>query len=84
MGIEPTWDLVEPHAGFEDQERHQNALRLRYENGTCLGFGANRSWLTFDYDDVKWRRIRPEAQELLWMLVFINRGLCGFHGQELQ
>ncbi len=31
MGIEPTWDLVEPHAGFEDQERHQVAFRLRGE-----------------------------------------------------
>ena len=29
MGIEPTWDFVEPHAGFEDQERHQAALHLR-------------------------------------------------------
>jgi hypothetical protein len=29
MGIEPTWDLVEPHAGFEDQERHQIALHLQ-------------------------------------------------------
>ena len=29
MGIEPTWDFVEPHHGFEDQERHQVALRLR-------------------------------------------------------
>lgn len=28
MGIEPTWDLVESHAGFEDQERHQVALHL--------------------------------------------------------
>ncbi len=28
MGIEPTWDFVESHAGFEDQERHQIALRL--------------------------------------------------------
>ena len=28
MGIEPTWDFVEPHHGFEDQERHQVALRL--------------------------------------------------------
>jgi hypothetical protein len=25
MGIEPTWDFVEPHTGFEDQERHQVA-----------------------------------------------------------
>jgi hypothetical protein len=29
MGIEPTWDFVEPHAGFEDQERHQVAPHLR-------------------------------------------------------
>jgi hypothetical protein len=29
MGIEPTWNFVEPHAGFEDQERHQVALHLR-------------------------------------------------------
>ncbi len=28
MGIEPTWDFVEFHAGFEDQERHQAALHL--------------------------------------------------------
>ncbi len=28
MGIEPTWDFVEPHAGFEDQERHQAASHL--------------------------------------------------------
>ena len=28
MGIEPTWDFVEPHAGFEDQERHQVAPHL--------------------------------------------------------
>jgi hypothetical protein len=35
MGIEPTWDFVEPHHGFEDQERHQVALRLP-NNSTCL------------------------------------------------
>jgi hypothetical protein len=29
MGIEPTWDFVEPHTGFEDQERHQVAPHLR-------------------------------------------------------
>jgi hypothetical protein len=29
MGIEPTWDWIEPHAGFEDQERHQVAPHLR-------------------------------------------------------
>jgi|GEM_PF-1952190 hypothetical protein len=26
MGIEPTWDFVEPHAGFEDQERQPGRL----------------------------------------------------------
>ena len=35
MGIEPTWDFVEPHHGFEDQERHQVALRLP-NISTCL------------------------------------------------
>lgn len=29
MGIEPTWDFVEPHHGFEDQERHQVATHLQ-------------------------------------------------------
>ncbi len=28
MGIEPTRDFVEPHTGFEDQERHQAARHL--------------------------------------------------------
>ena len=28
MGIEPTWDFVESHTGFEDQERHQVAPHL--------------------------------------------------------
>ena len=28
MGIEPTWDLLKPHTGFEDQERHQAACHL--------------------------------------------------------
>jgi hypothetical protein len=23
MGIEPTWNFVEPHTGFEDQAKHQ-------------------------------------------------------------
>jgi hypothetical protein len=36
MGIEPTWDFVEPHHGFEDQERHQVALRLRADEPRCL------------------------------------------------
>jgi hypothetical protein len=31
MGIEPTWDFVEPHVGFEDRERHQVALHLHDE-----------------------------------------------------
>ena len=29
MGIEPTWDFVEPHTGFEDQERHRAASHLQ-------------------------------------------------------
>ncbi len=29
MGIEPTRDFVEPHTGFEDQERHQAARHLQ-------------------------------------------------------
>ena len=29
MGIEPTWDFVEPHNSFEDCERHQVACHLR-------------------------------------------------------
>ena len=36
MGIEPTWDFVEPHHGFEDQERHQVALRLQGDEQRCL------------------------------------------------
>jgi hypothetical protein len=35
MGIEPTWDFVEPHHGFEDQERHQDALRLQENEPRC-------------------------------------------------
>ena len=38
MGIEPTWDFVEPHAGFEDQERHQVAPHLRDMIGANLDF----------------------------------------------
>ena len=38
MGIEPTWDFVEPHHGFEDQERHQVALRLPADESRCLRF----------------------------------------------
>ena len=30
MGIEPTWDLFEPHTGFEDQGRHQVAGHLQF------------------------------------------------------
>ena len=44
MGIEPTWDFVEPHAGFEDQERHQVASHLRAENAgrkSQIGFPAD-------------------------------------------
>ena len=40
MGIEPTWDFVEPHTGFEDQERHQVAPHLRAKNSLCRVTGA--------------------------------------------
>ncbi len=30
MGIEPTWDWLKPHTGFEDQERHQAASHLQH------------------------------------------------------
>jgi hypothetical protein len=40
MGIEPTWDFVEPHAGFEDQERHQVAPHLR----RMVGANSNFWW----------------------------------------
>jgi hypothetical protein len=32
MGIEPTWNFVESHTGFEDQERHQIALHLHIKH----------------------------------------------------
>ena len=35
MGIEPTWNFVEPHHGFEDQERHQVALRPHGDEPRC-------------------------------------------------
>jgi len=46
MGIEPTWDFVEPHHGFEDQERHQVALRLRADQSRCLRTGPQTPLLT--------------------------------------
>lgn len=36
MGIEPTWDFVEPHAGFEDQDRHQPGKHLQTTVGQWL------------------------------------------------
>ena len=36
MGIEPTWDFVEPHTGFEDQERHQVARHLQSAELCCF------------------------------------------------
>ena len=36
MGIEPTRDLFKPHAGFEDQERHQAACHLRPQHSAAL------------------------------------------------
>ena len=40
MGIEPTWDFVEPHAGFEDQERHQVAPHLHTKSMPRLPKGG--------------------------------------------
>ena len=47
MGIEPTWDFVEPHRGFEDQERHQVALRLRESVSRGLRMAPQDSASTF-------------------------------------
>ena len=47
MGIEPTWDFVEPHHGFEDQERHQVALRLRENEPRCVQMAPQGSASTF-------------------------------------
>ncbi len=30
MGIEPTQDVLTPHAGFEDQERHQTPVTSEF------------------------------------------------------
>src|ERR1035437_5370912 len=47
MGIEPTWDFVEPHHGFEDQERHQVALRLQENEPRRLRLAPQNSASTF-------------------------------------
>lgn len=52
MGIEPTRDLIEPHTGFEDLERHQAAGHLppdkapATDDGTLTGAVsmAGKSW----------------------------------------
>jgi hypothetical protein len=48
MGIEPTWDFVEPHHGFEDQERHQVALRLQENEPRCSRLAPQGSVSTFN------------------------------------
>ena len=55
MGIEPTWDFVEPHHGFEDQERHQVALRLRADERRCLRIAPQGPASTFT------TRVTPHA-----------------------
>jgi hypothetical protein len=53
MGIEPTWDFVEPHAGFEDQERHQAALHLHLpESETAIAKTGN-------LHTIRWLRLPP-------------------------
>jgi hypothetical protein len=48
MGIEPTWNFVEPHHGFEDQERHQVALRLRENEARGSRMPPRESSSTFN------------------------------------
>ena len=55
MGIEPTWDFVEPHLGFEDQERHQVALRLQAYRAHCPRLTTPRAVGTFS------ARITPDG-----------------------
>jgi hypothetical protein len=55
MGIEPTWNFVEPHHGFEDQERHQVALRLQAQGTRCPRFAPQRAVSIFTV------RITPRA-----------------------
>ena len=58
MGIEPTWDFVEPHAGFEDQERHQVALHLHTGSLRRLPMTGvihfRRAALQFHLDRFEW------------------------------
>ena len=64
MGIEPTWDFVEPHAGFEDQERHQAAPHLhngslrRLPMAGVIHFRRAASHLYFDRLE---RMFQPES-----------------------
>jgi hypothetical protein len=52
MGIEPTRDLIEPHTGFEDLERHQAAGHLPTDKAPATDDGsltgavsrAGKSW----------------------------------------
>ena len=50
MGIEPTQDPLEPHTGFEDQERHQapptsiSATSLHHNTTKCFRL-ESPSWL---------------------------------------
>ena len=60
MGIEPTWDFVEPHHGFEDQERHQVALRLQGEEPRCLRMSPPSSAARF-----RARVMSPEVMKQL-------------------
>src|ERR1035437_5159131 len=48
MGIEPSWEFVEPHHGFEDLERHQVALRLQGNKARCLRKLPRESASTFN------------------------------------
>jgi hypothetical protein len=71
MGIEPTWDFVEPHHGFEDQERHQVALRLRENEPRCLRMAPQESASTFTK-----RVTSPEVMRQLPGYFNLNTGVA--------
>src|ERR1039458_53430 len=80
MGIEPTWDFVEPHAGFEDQERHQVAPHLRRMVGASSNFWWADSFEHFAHtakvEKAKGRMLKRRVAELR----FLNFSLISISG----
>ena len=56
MGIEPTWDFIRPHAGFEVQGIHQASCRSRFYPLITYFFGSSSSFLHLPL-----RQIAPKA-----------------------